>query len=81
MCTRVPTLWVAWYSTSLKMLQKGSAKPTWATMPSPKKVLGRALVRSKIWSGMTTSSGAIDSFMLPQALTEMIRPTPSDLRA
>ena len=50
--------------------QNGSAKPMCTTTPSPKNVLGRALVRSKSWSGTTTSSGLSSSRRLPTALAE-----------
>ena len=39
--------------------QTGSAKLTCATRPSPKNVETRPRVRSKNWSGMTKSSGAV----------------------
>ena len=65
----------------LKSGQNGSANPTWATIPSPKKVLTRLLVRSISWSGTTMSSGATSSLRLPTALIETMRSTPRDLRA
>ena len=43
------------------------AVAAWATMPLPKKVRGRCLVRSMNWSGSTASSGAISSFSDPTA--------------
>src|SRR6476660_1944447 len=59
--------------------QKGSAKLTCATSPSPKNVEIRPRVRSKNWSGITKSSGLCSSFSDPTALKERIRSTPSDL--
>ena len=46
----------------------------------PKKVLMRPRVRSKNWSGTTTSSGGYSSLRLPTALAEKIRSTPSSLK-
>ena len=37
--------------------QNGSARLTWATMPLPKNVLGRWVVRSMNWSGTTKMTG------------------------
>ena len=66
----------AW-TTSASSPQTGSAKPTWATSPSPKKVGMRLLVRSKNWSTTTTSPGLMCGCMEPTALMERIRVTPS----
>ena len=44
-------------------------------------VLRMPLVRSMNWSGMTMCPGAISSFRLPTAETEMIRSTPELLHA
>ena len=42
-----------------------------------KKVLLRLKVRSMNWSGKAMSPGGISSFILPTALTETMRSTPS----
>jgi hypothetical protein len=49
----------------------------WTTTPSPKNVLGRALVRSYSWSGTTMSSGLSSSRRLPTALADSTYWTPS----
>ena len=60
--------------------QTGWANDTCTAMPCPaKKVLIRPLVRSKNWSGTTTSSGGYSSLRLPTALAEKIRSTPRSL--
>src|SRR6266851_2703984 len=61
--------------------QTGSQKATWTTIPSPKKVRGRATVRSMYCAGSTRWPGAISSFIEPTALTEMTRVTPNCLSA
>ena len=58
----------------------GCANPTCAAMPPPKNVLTRPFVRSKNWSGITTSSGGYSSLRLPTALAEKMRSTPSSLK-
>ncbi len=56
--------------------QTGSARPTWATSPSPKKLRSRATVRSIIWSTATNMPGASSSRSEPIAEIDSRSVTP-----
>ena len=55
----------------------GWAIETWATQPAPKKLLGRAKVRSMNWSTRTRCPGAYSSFREPTAEIETMSVTPA----
>ena len=77
-CTVAPVARAALSRAAARAGHTGSAMPTCATMPSPKKEETRRFVASKNWLGTTRSSGWIVSFMLPTAEIEMTHSAPSD---
>ena len=60
------------YIISLNCGQKGSAKEIWATLPLPKKLIGRLCVLSINWFGITTSRGFISFFRDPTAWSHFV---------
>jgi hypothetical protein len=58
----------------------GSAKLACATIPSPKNVSRRCLVRSMNWSGITACLGGYSSLRLPTAEADSRASHPSILK-